>query len=157
MGRFDEAIQQYRKTLEINPKYPPVHDQLIRVYLAQHKYAEAFGELREFATDTGDAELIKQSNAVGEAFQRSGYLAALRLWAERETQASKHRYESPSMIAAIYFAAGEKDRGFEWLERAYNEQDAILENVRVAPEFDAIRSDPRYTDLLRRMGLPQPN
>ena len=152
-GRFDEAIQQYRKTLEINPKYSPAHTGLGIVYFAQHKYPEAFAEWKEFAADTGDPEVINRWNAVWKTFQTSGHLAALQTLAELQIQAST--YIPPSFIARAYFAAGERERGFAWLERAYNERDDYLEGIRTDPAVAPFRSDLRYADLLRRMGLPQ--
>jgi hypothetical protein len=64
-------------------------------------------------------------------------------------------YIPPSGIASIYFAAGERERGFGWLERAYNERDDSLEGIRIDPILAPFRSDPRYADLLRRIGLQQ--
>ena len=152
-GRFDEAIQQYRKTLEINPKYPSAHTGLGIVYFAQHKYPEAFAEWKESAADTGDPDVINRWNTVWKTFQTSGQLAAMQTLAALQIQAST--YVPPSVIADIYFAAGERDRGFAWLERAFNERDDTLEGIRIDPVVAPFRSDPRFADLLRRMGLPQ--
>ena len=86
-------------------------------------------------------------------FQTSGYLAAMQTLAELQIQASM--YLAPSAVAGSYFAAGDKERGFGWLERAYHERDDNLEWIKIDPTFAPIRSDPRYADLLRRMGLPE--
>src|SRR5205823_13130702 len=137
----DEAIQQYRKTLEIAPKYAPAHSGLGDVYFAQHKYPEAFAEYKKFAADTGDPNMINRLNAVEKIFQTSGHLAALQAWAELQIQAST--YIPPSVIASTYFAAGERERGFAWLERAYNERDDNLEGIRINPVVAPFRSDPR--------------
>jgi hypothetical protein len=61
----------------------------------------------------------------------------------------------PNYIAGIYSTLGERDQAFEWLEKAYQVRDYQLTPIMIDPVFDSIRSDPRYTDLLRRMGLPQ--
>jgi len=152
-GHFAEAIQQCRKTLEIDPKYPPAHSALGDVYFAQHNYPEAFAEYKEFAADTGDPDVINRLNGVWKTFQTSGHLAALQTWAESQIHAST--YVPPSLIASTYFAAGDRESGFAWLERAYNERDNELDGIRVDPAVAPYRSDPRYADLLRRMGLPQ--
>ena len=110
-------------------------------------------EWKEFAADTGDPEVINRWNAVWKTFQTSGHLAAMRTLAELQIQAST--YIPPSFIASTYFTAGERERGFAWLERAYNERDDYLEGFRTDPAVAPFRSDPRYADLLRRMGLPQ--
>jgi hypothetical protein len=58
-------------------------------------------------------------------------------------------------IAADYAALGEKDRAFNWLEKAYEKRDFFLPTLAVNPYMDPLRSDPRFQDLLRRIGLPQ--
>jgi hypothetical protein len=72
-----------------------------------------------------------------------------------ELQIEASMYIPPSIIAGTYFAAEEKGRGFGWLERAYHERDDNLEFIKVDPTFAPFRSDPRFADLMRRMGLPQ--
>jgi len=57
-------------------------------------------------------------------------------------------------IALVYTGLGDKDKAFEWLENAYNERNHWLIWIKVEPRFDSLRSDPRFTDLLRRIGLP---
>jgi adenylate cyclase len=114
-GRFDEAIQQYREVLQIDPKYPDAHNALATVYFAQHNYSDAFAEWKEYASDSADADTVNRWNAVVHKFQTSGHLAAMQKLAELQIQASM--YLSPSAIAGTYFAAGDKERGFGWLER----------------------------------------
>jgi hypothetical protein len=71
-----------------------------------------------------------------------------------QLQSSSDQYVSPSSIAFIYSSLGETDQAFSWQERAYEERDASLAWVKVAPESDALRADPRFADLLRRMNFP---
>jgi hypothetical protein len=66
-----------------------------------------------------------------------------------------NEYVSPYQIALAYADLGDKDHAFEWLNTAYQEHDSSMIAVRTDPEFDSLRSDPRYTELVRRMGLPQ--
>jgi hypothetical protein len=61
----------------------------------------------------------------------------------------------PETIATVYAGLGDRDKAFEWLEKAYQERSPRLTWLKVEPMLDSIRSDPRYADLLRRMGLPQ--
>ena len=68
---------------------------------------------------------------------------------ERQTQ----KYVSPYTVAAIYAGLGEKDQAFKWLEKAYNERDIWLMNLRVDPVFKGLRSEQRFTDLIRRLDL----
>jgi hypothetical protein len=68
---------------------------------------------------------------------------------------SKQRYVSSASIAMTYAALGDKDQAFAWLEKADKAHDALLARLKVDPRFDILRSDPRFADLARRMGLPQ--
>jgi len=105
--------------------------------------------------DSGDPRGIEEWSGVLKTFQESDPLAAMKTLADSEIQASAYRYVAPSVIASIYFAAGDKEHGFAWLEKAYNERDDGLELIRGDPAIAPYRSDPRFADLLRRMGLPQ--
>jgi len=155
IGRFDDAIHQYRKNLEIDPKYASAHAGLAKAYFEQHNYREAFLEWKEVAAILGDAEGIDESNAMWKVFQRAGPLAAMKTLAETEIHAASYRYVAPSEIASIYFEAGEKDRGFAWLERAYNEHDDGLIEMGEYRAIAPYRSDSRFANLLHRMRLPQ--
>jgi hypothetical protein len=66
---------------------------------------------------------------------------------------AKHKYVSPYNIARIHTGLGEQDQAFAWLEKAYAERDSNLTNIKVQPDFDSLHSDPRFADLLRRIGL----
>jgi hypothetical protein len=74
--------------------------------------------------------------------------------ADSEVRASTRKYIAPAAIARMYFAADDKESGFLWLERAYKEHDGNLELIEHEPFIAPYRSDPRYADLLRRIGLP---
>jgi hypothetical protein len=66
---------------------------------------------------------------------------------------SKNRYYAPAHIAAVYAALGDKDKAFQWLEKAYQRKDWALVQIKVGPVFDSLRSDARFSDLLKRMNL----
>jgi hypothetical protein len=68
---------------------------------------------------------------------------------------SKQRYVSPTSVALIHVGMGEIDQAFAWLEEAEKGHDGILVRINVDPRFDRLRSDPRFHDLVRRVGLPQ--
>jgi hypothetical protein len=98
------------------------------------------------AGDTRAANLIDESYKRGG--QRAVYEAVIHIYASPE-------YYNPYAVAANYSLLGNKDQAFVWLDNAYGARSPDLVFLKVAPQFDAIRSDPRYADLLRRMGLPQ--
>jgi hypothetical protein len=79
----------------------------------------------------------------------------MRALADRLVARSKSRYVSPFAIASHYAAAGQVDLAFEWLEKAYQERVPFLLHVRFDPDFKSMRSDPRFADLVRRIGFPQ--
>jgi len=71
---------------------------------------------------------------------------------DRLNELSKQRYVSASSRAVIYVGLGEKDKAFEWLDKAFDER-SVGHDIRVSPAYDPLRSDPRFADLLRRMNL----
>lgn len=71
------------------------------------------------------------------------------------SQMSKTRYVSPLQVAVIYIGLGQKDQAFLWLEKSFNERAFEILLIKVDPRFDALRSDPRFQDLLRRMNFPR--
>ncbi|MDH4223939.1 MAG: hypothetical protein OEV55_10435, partial [candidate division Zixibacteria bacterium] len=68
-------------------------------------------------------------------------------------QKSKQSYVNPSQLALVYFTLGEKDKGFTWLYKAYEERDSWLREIKTVKGFDNVRSDPRFKELLRKIGL----
>ena len=111
--------------------------------------------MKEAAIDLNDAEMQNISTELLNTFHTGGSRAALNLWIERVTATSKREYFPSTHIADIYFLLGDKDHGFLWLERAYQERDDYLAWIKVDQTLLPYRSDPRYANLLRRMGLPQ--
>ena len=83
----------------------------------------------------------------------SGSAAAMPAESAASQAAESRRYVSPYTVAAIYAGLGEKDQTFKWLERAYEERDVWLMNLKVDPVFAKLRSDKRFQDLLTRAGL----
>jgi hypothetical protein len=105
------------------------------------------GSALEAVGQTADAE-----RALRDAFKTGGINAYLRKHIEILEAESKHKYISPYFIASDYALLGDKERVFEWLEKAYADRSSWLVELRVDPVWDVVRSDPRYTDLLRRIG-----
>ena len=74
---------------------------------------------------------------------------------EELLELNRHRYVTPVAMVYVYTGLGDKDRAFVWLEKAYQERSNLMSYLKVIPIADPLRSDPRFGDLLRRMGLPQ--
>jgi hypothetical protein len=92
---------------------------------------------------------------VGKVYAQSGIEAALREWAKQEVELSKRQYEDPALIGCIYAKAGDKDQAFAWLEKGLKEKSDSIQYLKINHMADSLRSDPRYTDMLKRMGMPQ--
>jgi eukaryotic-like serine/threonine-protein kinase len=148
--RYDQAIEQGRKTLEIAPDFVVAHANLIDVYEQKGMYPEAIAALRTLG------ERGQQEAALLEAAYRAA--GARGYWQKRLDLPLDHlkrgEYVKPTTIPRIYAQLGDKERAFEWLEKAYADRDSELVELRVEPGYDPLRSDPRFADLLRRIGLP---
>jgi hypothetical protein len=98
---------------------------------------------------------VKLFEAIERGSAESGYRGAMRWAAQKLAAQSKARYVPPTYIAMLYIHAEEKDRAIEWLETAYEERDPWLHRVGVEPDWESLHPDPRFRDLLRRLGLPE--
>jgi TolB-like protein/DNA-binding winged helix-turn-helix (wHTH) protein/Tfp pilus assembly protein PilF len=148
--RHDEAIQQLQSTLELDPNYAFAHSTLGVSYIYKSMFAEAIASLEKAAV------LSKSPLFVGRlasAYAMSGNTVQARKLLRELMDLQKQRYVSPAAIAQLYIGLGEKDRAFEWLEKAYQERSNFMANLGVSPVVDPLRSDPRFQDLLRRIGL----
>ena len=149
----DQSVDQLRKTLEMDRNFVLTHHRLGLAYEQQGKYDEAITEFKEVLNLTAGKPLGMA--ALAHAYALSGKrVEAQKLLAELQEQ-SKVRFVSPATVAAIYVALGEKDEAFTWLEKAEKARDGLLARLKVDSRFDPLRSDPRFTDLVRRVGVPQ--
>jgi hypothetical protein len=105
----------------------------------------------------GDNDLAEFAAAADTAFHSGGWPAVLRKAIEFSLAQRKNEsgYASPYEIAGSYAELGDKDPAFEWLNTAYREYDSELIGIRTNPAMDSLRSDPRYAELIRKIGLPQ--
>ena len=149
--RYDQAIEQYQKTLELDPNYFLARNQLGRAYADKGMYEDAIVELKKALLISGvdlraKAYLAYTYALAGERGQALKILNEL-------NDLSKHRYVSSNLKAVIHTGLGDNDQAFEWLESAYQEHDVQLMPIKVDPVWDPLRSDPRFQDLLKKMGL----
>ncbi|MGH9863597.1 MAG: winged helix-turn-helix domain-containing protein [Candidatus Acidiferrales bacterium] len=151
--RYDEAMEQFRKSLELDPTSYVAHSALAWLYERKAREREAAEEMIKNLTAMGSSALAGQFERV---YKASGYRAARRFQYQREIEDELKRPRPDSWkLAYTYALLGEKDKAFEWLEKAYQERALGLLQLRVDPDVDSLRSDPRYQALLRRVNFPE--
>ena len=149
--RFDEAVERFRKIVELDPSFIPAHCDLGAALEEKGMLDQALAEFETCValSQGGPLYLAAVAEVHGRMGNRDVALKAL-----SQLQASSHQYVSPHSIAFIYSSLGELDQAFLWYERAFKDRDASLVWLRVAPESDGVRSDSRFADLVRRMNFP---
>jgi serine/threonine protein kinase/tetratricopeptide (TPR) repeat protein len=146
-----QAIEQAQKVLTMDSTYVPAHVLLGRAYAQKGSYDEAMAEFRKALElsegDTNELAALGYAQAVSrqsaEAHKILGELM----------KRSQDTYVQPMWIAAIDLGLGENNQAFDWLEKAYGDRSAWLVDLKVDPFFDPVKSDPRFLNLLRRIGL----
>jgi Flp pilus assembly protein TadD len=151
---YDRALLQCQKTLELEPNVEKTHRILGTIYLQKGAYQSAISEFQK-AVDLapGDTRpLLQLAYGYGVTGQKEKALNIVR----RLEKSSLEAYVSRASVAAVYLALGEKNEALASLEKAILEHEAAaLVTIKVDPEFDSLRSDPRFSEMLRRRGLSQ--
>jgi serine/threonine-protein kinase len=146
------AVAQLKRALELSPRFPTAHVLLGEAYEAQHLCPEAEQEFRSVE------DAFAGTSRVRAAVARVHALAGRRAEALRELQELAEdrpgRYVAPHDLAWGYAALGDRDRAMRWLEKAYSERSSALTYLKIEPLFDPLRGDPRFADVVRRVGLP---
>jgi DNA-binding winged helix-turn-helix (wHTH) protein/TolB-like protein/Flp pilus assembly protein TadD len=154
--QYDQAIQQAQMVIEMNPKFADAHGSLGQAYLEERMYDQA---IAEFQNAEGLAELQKGDSRpgvsanLGYAYAVSGKTGEAREVLGELKRLSKQRYVSPYSLAVVFTGLGDKDQAFESLKKACEERSNPVRNVNVDPKLDSLRTDPRYPELLRCIGL----
>ncbi|MCL4523384.1 MAG: protein kinase [Acidobacteria bacterium] len=148
----ERATQQLQKTLALDPNFAPARRTLEIVFAQRGMTREALGEWQKALTLSGNPELAASLET---DFATTGYQGLLRDWMEGMKQVAKDRYVSPYSIAQSHARLGEKAPALEWLQRAFDEHDSRLVALKVDPCFDALRTEPKVQELIKRIGLPQ--
>jgi eukaryotic-like serine/threonine-protein kinase len=153
-GQYAESIEEGKKIVEIDPNFANVHLHLSEAYFLAGKYDLWLEEWQKVATLNNDSESLALAEAAKREYPKSGYRGALKRVVALQEEQAKRMYVDPVQIASNYALLGEKDKAFILLEKAYAEKSALIGYLKDFREFDSLRSDPRYADLLKRMGLP---
>ncbi len=147
--QYDRAIEQCRKAINLDPNFYLAHYALGFNYTHKGKFPEAIAEFQK-------ARLLEdkpwQVAGLGYGYAVAGNRSEAMKVLEELKELSKRRHVSPAEIAKIYAGLGEKDQAFEWLQQAYEARSMWLVMLKVEPLWDSLRSEPRFADLLRRVG-----
>ena len=147
------AIERLRMTLEMDPNFPLAHFYLGLSYVLQKEFDAALGEFHKARAYLGEAlSIAAAAYAQGAAGRRADALATL---AELQ-EFSRRRYVAPYLFAIVQLGLGDHERTFEHLEQAFRERHNWLVRLPWEPYLDPLRADPRFVDLMRRVGFPQP-
>jgi TolB-like protein/DNA-binding winged helix-turn-helix (wHTH) protein/Tfp pilus assembly protein PilF len=148
---YDDSIRQSLKTIEMDPNFALAHNQLAQAYLQKRMYAEAVAELQKAVELSGDSPtcIANLARAYVSSGKRSEAVKLLDVLKKR----SSTGYSNSPEIAMVYASLGDTDQAMNWLEKGFEER--FNPGVLLRPGFDPLRSDPRFQNLLSRIGLPR--
>ena len=152
LGDVNASIEQSKRLIDLDPNFPRAHQSLGLAYLKQQRFPEALAEFQKAVSlSPNDRQSIRDLGyGYAVAGKRAESLAVL-----KELEANHEKQEAfPADIAAVLAGLGEKDQAFAWLEKDFQTREGRLARIRYHAPYESLRSDPRYADLLRRMGLP---
>jgi TolB-like protein/DNA-binding winged helix-turn-helix (wHTH) protein/Flp pilus assembly protein TadD len=164
---YDKSYEQFQRTINMDPTFPLAHNFLSGALEYQGRYKEAIQEFQKSQLLFGLEPDVAAEEAARrlDAFEKGGekgywqyFLQKMLQDGQRDpsTRWPRGGGASPTGIAGLYARLGDKDNAFHWLDRAYEEREGqILTLLKVLPDFDTLRGDPRYGALLRKLGLPQ--
>jgi serine/threonine protein kinase/Tfp pilus assembly protein PilF len=153
--QYDDAIEQFRRTVELEPNYPVTYWILGLVLRKMGRYEMAIAEGEKGVKPSGGSPLMNA--ALAQTLAAAGRKQeAIRILDEL-MELAKEKYVAPYFLAGIHVGLGEEDRAMEYLEKSYEEHSHWLMYLHMDPGMDGLRPHPRFQDLLRRVGLPLPH
>jgi tetratricopeptide (TPR) repeat protein len=148
--KYDQAIQQYSKTLELDQSFAEARRMRGKCYQQKRMFEETIADLQKAREDFGSGPY--ELGDLGNAYALSGEKTKAMEVLKNLLELSKQGYSLNYDIAFVYCGLGDKDKAFEYLEKAYNETED-MEDFKVDPAWESFRSDPRYKSLLERLHL----
>lgn len=155
LRQYDLALKQFKQAIEMDPNYAGAHFNLALTYQDMGEYELWLKEWKQAAVLSNDREEIPIAEEVARANAKGGVHAALSRDIELRKQEAQHTYVDPAFVGYEYALLGDKDQAFSWLEKAYDGKSGTLGYIKVVKAMDPYRSDPRYVDPVKRIGLPQ--
>ncbi len=150
--RYNEAIEQLRNVIAMDPSHYQAYWFLGHTYAANKQFAEAVAAA-EKAVELSD-RAPGALGMLGLAYGLAGRKTEATKILDELLELNKRRYVTPAALVNVYIGLGDKEQTFAWLEKAFTERSNYLAYLKVFPLVDPLRSDPRFTDLVRRVGLP---
>jgi serine/threonine protein kinase/Tfp pilus assembly protein PilF len=150
--RYDEAIEQLERTAELEPNFSVTYWFLSLLYRKIGRYDLAITTGEKGVKFSGGSSLM--SAALAHTYGKCGKTKEARQLLCDLTELAKHKYVTPHFLAGIHIGLGENDRAIEYLEESYREHSHWLVYLHIDPSMDDLMNDPRFQDLLRRIGLP---
>src|SRR5580692_116218 len=153
--KFDDSLATCQKVAAENPTFAQVHFCLVLAYWGKGMYPQVVEEYKLMGQLDGDPKDMEFASALEQGLHAGGWKEALTKGIEVRLAQRKAGYTSAYDIAVLYAGLGEKDEVFRWLTAAYEERDYQMESLRTDFRLDPVRSDPRFAELVRKVGLPQ--
>jgi tetratricopeptide (TPR) repeat protein len=150
--QYDDAIEQLRRTVELDPNYPVTYWILGLLLRKMGRYELAIAEGEKGVKLSGGSSLMRA--ALAQTFATAGRRKKAIQILDDLTKLTKQKYVAPYFFAGIHIGLGEDDRAIEYLDKSYEEHSHWLIYLHIDPSMDRLRSNPRFHDLLRRVGLP---
>jgi tetratricopeptide (TPR) repeat protein len=149
--QYDRAIEQFRAVLDMEPNFPRAH-LLVFAYVQKGLFADALADIEKWRrVDDAPGSWAIEAYVFGRSGRRVEALRAL----EKLQQSNRRQQMDPAAIALAYVGIDNKDEAFAWLQKAYSEHSNAITTLKVDPIYDPLRSDPRFQELLRRVGVAQ--
>jgi tetratricopeptide (TPR) repeat protein len=147
---FERALEECDKAEQLDPQYFMLHFIAGRAHMRLNNYANAIKHLKAAA---GSGEMPLMGAALGLAYAVSGKKGLTAKLAEQFKAAARKRYIPPTYFGMLFAGLGDRDKALEWLEKAFQERADGLTWLNVEPMLDEMRNDPRFQDLIKRIGL----
>ncbi|UCD94418.1 MAG: protein kinase [Candidatus Zixiibacteriota bacterium] len=152
-GQCDRALEEGRKCLDMDPSFPAGHVVLGWLYRWKGMYDLSIEEFREAMRLIGEAESLRLNVEIGITHALGGEVEKAREQLRDSAELSEEKHRPALQLAELCFALGEDDQGFQWLQTSYDQRDFYLPLFQRLLTFDRVRSDPRFIDLIRKLGL----
>jgi serine/threonine protein kinase/tetratricopeptide (TPR) repeat protein len=154
--RYDEALTTFKKSIELEQEVGTItHAEMAWAYAFKGAHAAALAEYKRISMVPNAMEEQVVVGGMGFVEAVAGKIPEANQTISRLRELAESHYIDPYMIAAVYAGLGNKNQAFDWLNKGIDERSSSMIYLKVDPFFDTLHADPRFADLLRRMGLPQ--